>query len=463
MPLTASNLKNKNIVSLAVILISVLSALFFIVLFSSVRCEPDDMIISLEIRDGSFLKAFLDRHNFYSFRPVYTLGAFATIGYSGNPANYPISIFIFYVGVYTLFLFSIYKLLQKTFSLKNQSLLDKCLLLSLSNILIICLYFLTTERIEIFGWVSASIIHLVPIAFIFFSAWLIIKKNKKTDYLLLIIAAAFIAGGAEHIAASIITSILGISIVVFYVNRKNKSFYTTNKPQIIKTAFFTVILSLFLLVCVSNPGVGLHYNEVHQQSDGFAAHHTVNILDAIKMFCKPQKLIGLVFLISFWFLFQNAFQITGKKIRLTYFAIIVCCVMGVTTVASILAYHTLSVGRIWFAFDVALFVLLSACIIKFIDRLKINIGILYAGAGMFLITLTLFDIRHIPALLNFSSQHDKLIYSLQQKPAEETIVLQSFPNPDLTNQVELSADPNNDVNQLFCRFYNIKAKVSVKK
>ena len=74
----------------------------------------------------------------------------------------------------------------------------------------------------------------------------------------------------------------------------------------------------------------------------------------------------------------------------------------------------------------------------------------------------MFNVRHIPSLVNFSSEHDKIISSLQQKSNEETVVLESFPKPDLINQVELSDDPNDQVNQLFCRFYGIKAKVSVK-
>jgi len=421
------------------------------------------MIISLEFRDGSFLKTFLGRYNFYSFRPVYTLGSFVTIGYLNNPANYPFTIFVFYICIYSLFVFSIYKLLQEVFSLQNSSMRQKGLLLCFSNILILCLYFLTTERIEIFAWVSASIIHLVPIVFVLLSAWLIIKETKKTDFVLLTIIVAFVAGGAEHIAASVIASLLVIIITLFYNERKNKGFYTQNKPRIIKTVFFLIMLSVFLFICISNPGVRLHYNEVHQQTDGFATHHGLNVFEAIKLFCKPHKLIGLLLLIVFWALFKNTFTATDNvKIKLNYFLITVLCVAGITITASVLAYHTLSVGRIWFAFDVAVFVLLSGCIIKFIASVKTNSIIVYMGAALFLITLVLFDIRHIPALLNFSSQHDKMIYSLQQKTAEETIVLNSLPKPDLTNQVALSPDPNNDVNQLFCRFYNIKAKVSVK-
>ncbi|MHB8260330.1 MAG: hypothetical protein ACYDCN_05805 [Bacteroidia bacterium] len=457
-------MKEKKPLSLAIVLISLLIGIFFLVLFSSVRCEPDDMIISLEFRDSSFLKTFLGRYHLYSFRPTYTIGSFLTIGYSSNTANYPFSIFIFYVCAYALFVFAIYKLLQELFSLRDLSISEKIILLSLSNILLMCLYFLTTERIEIFGWVSASIIHLVPVVFVFLSAWLIIKQTKITDYVLLVIAATIIAGGAEHIAISVISSVLGILILIFYRRIKDKNSYIENKQQVKKTVFFLAALALFLSIYITNPGLNLHFNEVHQQTDGFAAFHNINTIDTIKLFCKPHKLIGLVFLITFWMMFQNIFKITSNtKIKLNYFFVILFCVAIVSAAASIYAYHTLSVGRIWFVLDIALFVLLNACIIKYFPTQKIKPIVVLVSASVLLIAIALFDMRHIPALLHFSSEHDKIIYSLQQKPSEEIIILKSFPKPDLTNQVELSADPDNQVNQLFCRFYNIKAKVSVKK
>ncbi len=462
MLLTANKLNNK-ILSPVVILVSILSAAFFLVLFSSVRCEPDDMIISLEFRDGSFLKAFSDRYNFYSFRPTYTIGSFFTIGYSNNPTDYPRSIFAFYIGLYALFVFAVYKLLQELFSLKELSLKEKFLLISFSNTLIMCIYFLTTERIEIFGWVSASIIHLVPVVFVFLSVWLIIKQSKITDYVLLVIAAAIIAGGAEHIAASMIASISGVFLLLFYNKRKGKQFYRDNKKQIKKVLFLIGSLALFLLICISNPGVRLHYNEVHQSTDGFATHHDMNVLEAIKLFCKPHKVIGLVFLLIFWMMFQNIFNLTNTiKIKLGYFLVVIICVIGVSAAASMYAYHTLSIGRIWFVLDVAIFVSLSAAILQLIHSFKNNTIILYLGTAIFFITLILFDIRHIPALINFSSGYDAALRSMQQQDSTKTVSLTQFP-PDLVNQVDLSKDPNNDVNQLFCRFYNIKAKISVKK
>jgi hypothetical protein len=323
-----------------------------------------------------------------------------------------------------------------------------------------CVYFLTTERIEIFGWISASIIHLVPIVFVFLSTWLIIKQQKTTDYILLMFSAFFIAGGAEHIALSTIVSVFVLASIIFFVHKKNKEFYKEHKPQFIKAAFFFLLLSICFAFFIYNPGTQIRYQQENNFVQSHASLYSTNLFSLLG---KPHKIIGLLFLVIFWMLFKNTFQIKSPSVKLKYFITATIVVLVITSLLSVFIFNTFSIGRIWFVFDISLFVLLSASIIKFIDQLKINTGILHAAAGIFLITLALFDIRHIPALLNFSSQHDKLIYSLQQKSAEEIIVLQNFPNPDLTNQVVLSADSNNDVNQLFCRFYNIKAKVSVKK
>ena len=452
MLLTVNRLKNKNKLTFIIVLISALSTAFFIVLFSTIRCEPDDMIIRLECKENSLLQILVSHYHVGSFRPVYVLISYFTIGYK--------EIFAFYVLLYLLFIFSIYKLLQEIFFAEKLTISQKILLTCFSNMAVMCIYFLTTERIEIFGWVSASIIHLVPIVFLFLGTWFIIKEQKITDYVLLLLSAFFVAGGAEHIAISTIVGFFVLTSILFFVQRKNKGFYTEHKSQLIKAAFFFLLLTTCFTFFIYNPGAQIRYQQETNFVQSHAGLYSINVFSLLG---KAHKIIGVFFLFIFWILFKNTFRIKTNKIKLGYFITVTIVVLVITSLLSAFIFNTFSIGRIWFVFDVALFILLSACIVKCIQPIKINAAILHAGASIFLITLVLFDIRHIPSLLNFSSQHDKLIYSLQQKSAKEIIVLQSFPNPDLTNQVELSIDPNNDVNQLFCRFYNIKAKVSVKK
>ena len=150
-----------------------------------------------------------------------------------------------------------------------------------------------------------------------------------------------------------------------------------------------------------------------------------------------------------------------QKIKLKYFAAVFIVTVFIAVLTSSFAYYSLLTGRVWFVADVAFFLLLSATIIKYNPIKKNNLQLIFVSiCGTILL---LFDIRHIPALLHFCSTHDKIISDLRKEPVGKTIALKEFPQPDLTNQVELSPDPDNAENQLFCRFYGIKAKVSLEK
>src|SRR5207249_1416516 len=105
------------------------------------------------------------------FRPVYTLLSFFTIGYSADSILYSYSIAVFYFLLYVFFVFSIYKLTKEIFLPDTSGSINKILLICFANIQVACIYFFTTEKIEIFGWLSSPIIHLVPVVFILFSAW----------------------------------------------------------------------------------------------------------------------------------------------------------------------------------------------------------------------------------------------------------------------------------------------------
>jgi uncharacterized protein DUF6056 len=456
MLLTANKL-NKKILSPVVILLSILSGVFFLVLFSSVRCEPDDMIMAIQLRENSLMEILINRYNQESFRPLYPIISFFTLGYRTIKIN--TVIFLYYLSVWSLFIFSIYKLLKEVFSLGNS-----VLLLCFAQLFFTVVYFITTERIEIFGWLSASIIHLIPTVFIIICTWLIIKKQtRKADFLLLFICAFFITGGAEHIG--LIINIILIVVCTKILNNKKyqKEWGIEDKQQIRKCFFLLLTTILFFLICTTNRGLWFRYNDITLYTMQHNETYHFSILDVLKMFCKLHKTTGIVLLVSTWILFQSTLQIKLLNTKNYFYIIISLIVFSLTCLVLILIFKTLNVGRIWFLFDVTIVVLLSIYILKMIQKIRINKVAFYSISLFIVSILIMFDIRHIPALLNYASQHDKIISSLQQKNSGEIIVLEGFPKPDLTNQVTLSDDPNNDVNQLFCRFYNIKAKISVKK
>ena len=300
-------------IKISLVMLSLLSLAFFLVLFSSVRCEPDDMIIGLECRDGSFYQTLMNRYYTHTFRPAYTLFAYLTIGFTNDTSMYNVTIFMFYFLLYVFFVWIIYKLLIEIFSLKNMDRKDKLLLACFSVLQVTCIYFLTTERIEIFGWLSASIIHLLPVVFIFFSAWLIMKQDhRKTDYLFLFISAVIIAGSAEHLAASATACV--IAILLFNRIRTKEFVKKENKLFLTKTLFFVILLSVFLMLFISNPGVKVRLAISQSFIAEDPVQYSLRFTETCRVFFKPYKLFSLLFMLCGWGLFKRVFREESNKI-----------------------------------------------------------------------------------------------------------------------------------------------------
>ncbi|HWY39058.1 MAG TPA: hypothetical protein VNY73_10900, partial [Bacteroidia bacterium] len=238
-------MQTTKIIHSAVILSSLLCAGFFLVLFHSIRFEPDDMITSGQLNNNSLIDLLINKYYSTSFRPLFIVTSFFTIGYKTIDVTYYFTtVFVYFVAVYLLFVFSMYKLLKEIFSLAVSGVKEKLLLLGFANLLFTCLYFLATEKIEIFGWYCCSTIYLWPVSITCFSAWILVKRSqRKTDFILLFTCALLIAGGAEHVPASVIAGITVIITLLFFEKGKDKSFFVENKGFIRKTIFFTSVLT----------------------------------------------------------------------------------------------------------------------------------------------------------------------------------------------------------------------------
>jgi hypothetical protein len=455
-------LKFSKLYTPLLVLLSLAGLVFFLALFSSVRPESDDMVISLEERCTSFWWVLMYKYKFYSFRPVYTLFSFLTIGYSNDTSLYHNSVFVFYFLLMALLVFSMYKLLKELFSVDTSRFKHKLLLACFSLNGVSCLYFFTTERIEIFGWISDSIIHLAPVVFIFFATWVLIKKQRRWfDYPLLFLAAPFISGGAQHIPLVVLLIMFCIA-AVFFIEKKWKFSFVKNGPQFMRVVFFGVVLALFFLLFNTNPGMRLHertaqnYLSAHPQS-GYGT------MQAIKMFFQSYKIIGVLLLCVNILLFPKILPVQmPQHIGRGYFLLALFCAGIVCAWASVRAYHTLTEAKIWFPFDVTVFLFVVSYLLRTAFLPTVKNWMVAIGGTLALAAILWHDIRHIPALRSFAREHDRIVSDLQKKPAGDLVVIENFPPPDLTSQVVLREDPNNPENRLFCRFYLIKAKVSVK-
>ena len=456
-------MKNKNILPFVIILTSVLSATFFLVLFSSIRCEADDWAAGINFRNYSFLETYKNTYWLDTLRPMSILLSYLGVGITNNTNYYPVTILLLFVSVAGLFVYFIYKLLQQVFTFDKLTTFNTLLLICLSLLLVMSLYFMTTNRLEIFGWMSASINHLVPVIFIFLATYILIKKYKKIDYLCLLICVFFIGGAAEHIAPSVIAVAVVCFFLFFYNKQHKRDVFRQHKEFFLKLTFFSVLLTLFFLFTAITPGAWLRYNNTQQYVKIHSPERSLEIIGTLKLLFKPYKLMAFAFLFFVWLFFVKIFPVRLKvNIHWKYLVASLVVVTLVTSVFSIFCYNTLKIDRMWFVFDVTVFIITSILMLQFISDKKLNPVFIYLGAVYIAGMMIFFDARHIPTLYQFSTEHDKIISYLQKQKEGGVAIIDSFPPHDLVTQARLTSDPEDSFNVAFCKFYGIKAKVVVK-
>jgi hypothetical protein len=454
-------LRNKNTLPLVIVLSSVLSALFFFVLFSSIRCEADDWAAAINFRTYSLLETYKNTYWLDTLRPMSILLSYVGVGITSNTNYYPTTILLLFITIAGLFVYFIYRLLQEAFTF-DKSKINKPLLLCFSLLLLMSLYLMTSNRLEIFGWMSASVNHLVPIVFVFAAAYILIKEYKKTDYFYLSICVFFIGGAAEHVAPSVIAVIFSCGFLFFYSKENKHQVWQQHKVFFTKLIFFSVLLTLFFLFTVITPGAWLRYNNTQQYVKVHSPERSLEVLHVVTLLMRPYKFIAFGFLFFVWLLFTKIFQVKLKTtIHWKYLVASLIAVVIPTSVFCVSAYKTFNVDRMWFMFDATVFIIVSILILQFISNKKLSDVFVYSGAIYIMGFLFFFDARHIPAVRSFATEHDKIIAYLQQQKEGEIAVVDSFPPNDLITQARLTSDPEDSFNVVFCKFYGIKAKVVV--
>jgi len=434
--------------------IAFLSILFFLSLFYAVRFEGDDMVLSLVFRENSFFTSFEWYHQHFSFRPAVLFLVFATLG-SDDPHIYPYTIFTYFTLIYCFWVWTLYKILGVLFPLlKDQKYFLSCF----SVVQITAIYFLCTDRIEVFGWASSSMLYLVPVVLSSYAAYLLIKPQlKRIEYAGLFASAGMIGGCLEYVA--VFDLILGGAMILYFLNKRRKG-DPVRKEKLFRPVFFTSVLAVFSAFCILNPGILERFQGMNELARADAYAGGPYSQSFLTMFFKPHKLIGIALIfISWWFILNSAtaYSITKRGIIAVVFCLIVA--VALTIASSQLSYHTLSVGRMWFLTDVMIYVLAVALLLYFLPKTVVPVKVFYALALLFCAVFSFYCVKHIRAQWIFVSRYDKVIEHIKSSPNEKLIVV-GLPKPDLGSAASLYNEPGRGPNRLFCRFYKINAVVS---
>lgn len=426
------------------------SIVFFVFLFLAIRCEEDDMIFSLGFREHSVAHAFQTRYSLSSFRPTQLLLDALLISWN-DPFVYNYTLFFFYAALFSFVVTIIYHLLREVFELRPSTMSEKLQLGAISVIQATAIYFLCTTRSEIFAWVGATQLYLVPVVFALFAILLICKSSAaRTDYFLLALSALFIAGGAEHIAPLCIA----ISALLLVYTRSKK---TTVPPATRKRLlFFLFFLVLFFALIVSNPGLRARIADSNQMLQAHAGKEFAMMVS----FAQPYKLIGLLLIVVGALAFNQGLKAARVKINFRLLTLIAVLGFAVCVATSAIVYKQYRPSRIWFPFDVLVYIILAAAAISF-SRKTNHVRLLLIGAGFAFAVMTAYAWRHVPALHRYRVEFDAIAHRVAQASPGELVVITHFPPPDLVSTVDLAADPHYESNELFCRFYKCRGKVSL--
>ena len=426
------------------------SIVFFVFLFLAIRCEEDDMIFSLGFREHSIAHAFQTRYLFSSFRPTQLLLDVLLIS-RDDPFAYNYTLFFFYAGLFTFLVVIIYRLLGEVFNVRSVTTGEKLQLSAISVTQAAAIYFLCTTRSEIFAWVGATQLYLVPVVFALFAILLICKSSRRrSDYFLLALSALFVAGGVEHIPPLCIA--IGVLLIVYTRLKK----ITVTPATRARLRFFLFFLVLFFALVVSNPGLRARMSDSNQMLQ----EHPAKEFAMMVSFAQSYKLIGLLLIAVGALAFNQGLKAARVKINFRLLTFIALLGLAVCVATSAIVYKQYRPSRIWFPFDVLVYILLAAAALAF-SRKAHDARLLLIGSALAFAALTAYAWRHVPPLHRYRLEFDAIAHRLAQASPGELIVIDHFPPPDLVSSVDLAADPHYESNELFCRFYNSKGKVSL--
>jgi hypothetical protein len=423
--------------------------LFFLFLFLAVRCEEDDMILSLDLRANGLLYLLESRYFFSSFRTTLLL-IDGLILAGQDPGVYAYTIFAFYAFVFIFLASVLYRLAEEIFQVRPAALREKILLSAICITQVMAIYFLCSSRAEVFGWLCASAVHLVPVVFAAWASRLLFKAApKRTDKPLLFLTACVIAGGAEHI--SVLALVLGLVVLVAGA----AGYFKITQPQRSRLLFFVISLGVIFTLVITNPGAWRRVADVNDMlSTGVPEQPAILLL-----FFQPYKLIGMLLAAGGIACLRFYFNPPPVRTRPFTWGVAGILVLTVCVAMSLAAYRRYGPGRIWFPFDLFTYALLSILFFRFFSgRSALRVAAVSLAC---MASAAWYAYRHMPALWQYRKSFDSVARRVANAAPGEVVSITDFPSPDLVSSVELSADPQQEANQLFCRFYNSPAKVSV--
>lgn len=389
---------------------AIIFGIFILMLAFNVRLPGDDLILLIDFTKDGWLDSVVNFRSNVRWTSILLCNTIFLPNKSLASIHWNLIIYYFVLFSALIIVFTFF---LRTFLLrfnKSYLTLKECVLLAF--LFCMTLFFSTSEISEVWFWMSASTIYLVPILFFVLGfSHLFSKKTKFLSYLIITISFLYIGGAVENFA--LITLFLLSSLLVISFKKNNYVEMASLRSKII---LGIAALLVFLIKNLAGTKIRHRFHYELTNSQNFKQNEAIRILENLK---EPSNLVVILCLLIAAVLGaiyrEKGIKFFNTKLKyiLIVNGILLVLIACINFIPLYFTFHNLGPERAWFPFN--FFLVLFLFSFSFYIGNVYEIKILKYTPTRYIVSLSsimlisIYLIRQYPIVTKYSKQYDKRI------------------------------------------------------
>lgn len=461
-------MKSSNKIALLILwTASIVFGAFYITLTFNIRLPGDDLMLLYDYTKDGWLDSVINFRSNVRWTSILLCNTVFLPNKNLATIHWNIAIFYFFLFSSLILAFTFF---IRTIFLRfnNSSLaLKDCVLVAF--LFCLTLFYCTTAQCEVWFWMSATTIYLVPILFFVLGfGHLFSFKNNFFTYLIITISFLYIGGAVETFALITLFLLSGLLIITFL---KSNHFELATLRNKILVAIASLVVFLFKNLMGSKIIDRFHsIQRLYFESKNSIKHDQATKI--IKIFEDPANLMIvlciLITVIIGTIYRDKGLQLSKGKIKrmVIISGLLLVIISGITFIPLYFTFNNLGPERAWFPFNffLTLFLFSLAFYIGNVYEFKLlNLTpSKYIIASFIIIKIGILLKNQYPIVTNYSYQYDQRIERLiklkkigNTKPA----YFKPMPNSGLVIKAELDENGLGKESNYFKHLLNLNFEV----
>lgn len=418
---------------------SIVFGVFYLTLAFNIRLPGDDLMLLNDYTKDGWLDSVINFRSNVRWTSILLCNTVFLL--NNNLATIHWNVAIFYFFLFSSLILAFTFLIRTIFLRFNNSSLTLKDSVLVAFLFCLTLFYCTTAPCEVWFWMSATTIYLVPILFFVLGlGHLFSFKNNFFTYLIITISFLYIGGAVETFALITLFLLSGLSIISFL--KSDRFGLATLRSKIL------VAIASLVVFLIKNFTSSEIINRFHFESKNNIKHNQAT--EIIKIFTDPANLmIVLCILITaiIGTIYRNkGLQLSKGKIKrlVIISGLLLVIISGITFIPLYFTFNNLGPERAWFPFNFFLTLFLfsfafyigNAYEIKFLNLTACK----FAIATFILLKIVILFKNQYPVVTNYSYQYDQRIerlLKLKKIGNKKSTYFKPMPNSGLIIKAEL--------------------------